>query len=323
MRSDADALWISIVPRRGMASEDRPGAAAPVDWLQTAAHAREFQVKYPDDPRAKEAQKIEVMALLKQQGRNAVNPSPDTEDRIARYMADASIPARDRFDISLLVQEARKDRSKIRSHADSVRSRIGDARGLISEFPDDPRGYGYMLSVARNSATAIANEAANELLRSRAPEKIRTGARKLLAQRALEGAPLNIRGLDLGVFKGRPVLLYTWSAKRPEMIRAFKHWAAKSGVDMIGVNIDADAAEARQFAQGGHPPGLLVYDGGGLDGPIASQLCLQMPSSVYLIDRHGVLVDTCGHIGTLAKLAVLQKTDGAEKPSARQDGGEK
>ncbi|MDR0351997.1 MAG: hypothetical protein LBI02_01120 [Opitutaceae bacterium] len=320
VKSGADAIWSRMVPPRGAG---RPGLPASVDWSQTEALAREFQAKYPDDPRAKEARKIEVTALLKRQGGNAGTPPPDAEARIVRYMADASIPAKDRFDISMMTREVRKDRSKIRSHDDSARSRIEDARGLINEFPDDPRGYGYMLSVAKSSASAIANEASNELIHSSAPEKIKTGARKLLAQRALEGKPMNIRGLDVSAFKGRPVLLYTWSAKRPEMVRAFKYWAVKSGVDMIGVNIDSDKEAARQFAQSEHPPGLLVYDGGGLDGPITSQLRLLMPSSVYLIDRHGVLVDTCGHIGTLGKLAALQKTDGAEKPDARRDGGEK
>jgi hypothetical protein len=309
-----------VVPQR---PSGKPGVAAPVDWAQTVSLAREFQAGYPNDPRAREARKIEMIALLKQQGRNGGAASPDAKARIEQYVVDTSIPGKDRFDISILMREVRKDRSKIRTHDDSVQTHIKDARELIAEFPDDSRSYGYMLSAARNSASAIANEVANELIRSSAPEKIKAGARRLLAQRALEGKPLNIRGLALGAFKGRPVLLYTWSARRPEMIRAFEHWAVKSGVAMIGINIDSDMEEARRFAQTQRPPGLLLYDGGGLDGPVVSQLHLQMPSSVYLIDRRGVLVDTCGHLGALGKITALQKTDGDGNQTARRDGGEK
>ena len=309
--SDADWQILAELPKlqrsaAGSAAQGQREALAGA-WGQKLEQARAFQSSHPDDPRHNAARKIEATALLKLQQMANRKPSPLEDAFIDACISDASLPATDRYDISALAKDVRADRSAIKDIDGARALRARHAGELAREFPDDPRGYGYLLAVAKSLPSGQAVTIANELLASGAPANIKEGADGLLAQKNMEGQILHINGLDLAAYNGRPVVIYTWSVQQPEIFEFVKRRCVVPGVKLIGVNIDtgADAAAARQLAQELKPPGDLYYDGGGMDGPIASQLRLQTAISVYIIDAEGRLVDTRGHENTTEKLKAL------------------
>jgi hypothetical protein len=225
--SEAGAAWTALtstIPQKGIVakSDNPPTTASGPDnggltastharqspnWDAIKADARNFHNIYPNDQRAKEARKIEMMALLsgRASAKNRLSPADRLEVDV--YLADATMPATDRFEVSAGIKNLELQSARIKIWSDSLRMRAGHARALMREFPDDQRGYGYLLSLGRGSDSAAAKQIAGELLHSPAPEKIRRGAQSLLAQRTMEGKPLGMAGIDMGRFRGRFVII--------------------------------------------------------------------------------------------------------------------
>jgi hypothetical protein len=277
---------------------------AQTDWQAIAQESREFITHHPDSKYLNEARKLELTAELSRIRGKGLIP-PDVRAKMNAYLADSSVPSSERYDISALAKESDEAFAKARTPGDSTSVRIRHARELIREFPSDTRGYGYMLAVAKNCPTPEAIATALELLASQAPENYKQGASGLLAQRRMEQKPLDISGLEPDKHKGKILVIYTWSSKRPEYIALFKRWAAIDGVALIGINTDTDINAAKRFADSQSVPGTLLYDGNGMEGPLASQLHVQMQTSVYIVNAGGIRLDTRGHIDSMGKLTGL------------------
>ena len=324
----ADSDWESL-SARPESQRTTTNATAPAgktrqiatlsDWEQKLGQARAFQTSHPDDSRCINARKIELTALLKLQQLSGQKPQPSEDAGIDNFIQNTSIPAADRYDISALAKSVRAERSNIKTSGEARALHILHARELAQEFPQDPRGYGYLLAVAKSLPAKQAVEIAHSLLASGASEKIaggasektKTGARSLLAQKNLEGKKLQLAGLDMDAHAGRPVIIYTWTVEHPHVFEFIKRRCIMPGVAVIGINIDTDTdtEAAQELVREVRPPGEQYYDSGGMDGPIASQLHLQTAVSVYIIDAEGRLVDTLGHENTAAKLQALLNTD--------------
>jgi hypothetical protein len=301
------------------ASGKKTGASAPRDGghAQAVSLAREFMRKFPGDPRVMKAKKIELASLLRRQRADGTKPQPMEDAEINSYIKNAALSATDRYDISALAKEARADWTKNKNADDSRKLRAGHARELVREFPDDARGYGCLLAVARSLPAESAIKAANDLLAGNAPDRIKKSAASLLSQKSMEGKKLRVSGLNLDACKGRPAIIYTWSKQRSDILQFVKRHCTLPGVALIGINLDADAGATRQFAQAARLPGKQYYDGAGLSGPLASQLCAQSVMSVYIVAADGTLIDTRGHENIGEKLKALP----GKTREARQDAG--
>jgi hypothetical protein len=142
----------------------------------------------------------------------------------------------------------------------------------------------------------------------------------------MEGKPLVIEGLDLTPYRGKLLLLYTWSTKRDDSMRYVSRMRELfPGVAVLGINIDTDTADAGLGIQRLSPAERAEQrlDGGGLSGPLASQLRIYMHASIYIIDADGILRDVCGHLGLRGKLAALAEAMDPAAQSSHKQGGEK
>jgi hypothetical protein len=315
MMGDASGAMLASAPDKRTSAPVSKGTG----YGRAVMFAREFMQKFPGDPRAAKAKKIELASLLRRQRADGTKPHPMEDAEIDHYIKNPALSAADRYDISALAKETRADRSKIRNADDSRKLHAGHARELIQEFPEDARGYGYLLAAAKSLPAELATKAAGEILSSNAPDRIKQGAGSLLAQKNMEGRKLQIEGLDIDAHGDHPVIIYTWSKQRPDILQFVKRHCVFPGLRLIGINIDADTEEAREFAKVIRLPGDQYYDGGRLDGPLVSQLRVQTTMSVYILDGEGRLVDTRGHLGTLEKLRRLtgmpgKSADEEERP---------
>lgn len=322
--NEADAAWSSLTAQLKTRLPANKTAAAPSfratvpDYGQVIVLARAFQNGFPDDPRANRAKKIELASMIRQQRAAGQRLQPGEDATIDSYVKNQAIPAADRYDISALSKEARASHVEVKSIDEARALRARDARELAQEFPGDPRGYGYLLATARSLPSAQAREIAHLVLDGAAPEKIKEGARSLLAQKNMEGNPLRVAGLDLDAHKGHPVIIYTWSSRRPDIAGFFKRYNNLPGIKLIGVNVDADADGAKAFVKKYQLPGAQYYDLGGMAGPIASALHIQSLVSVYIIDGEGKLADTRGREDFEAKIKAL--SDKPQETSADEGG---
>jgi hypothetical protein len=330
---DADAAWGNIGKRFRSPSERAAVTGAPqtqartapvaTDWASVARQAREFQERFPNDTRGREARGLELSAVLQQTRKQGGRLSPDESARIEHYLADWKNPETARYNLRALSRELRVDYSKIKTRREASRIRIQNTKELITEFPTDPRGHGYLLSLAKGEPSSDGADLVREIIGGSAPEPIKEQARRLLAQREMEGKPLVIEGLDLTPYRGKPLLLYTWSNSHDASLHLVRQLRGQfPAVVTLGINLDEDAAIAEQSILKLNPAerGEQHLDGSGLSGPLASQLRIYMPASIYIVDAKGILRDVCGHLDLPAKLAIYVKTAGETNPQPSERG---
>jgi hypothetical protein len=102
----------------------------------------------------------------------------------------------------------------------------------------------------------------------------------------LLGRKLDVKGLHTSPMD-KPIVLYSWTTTNLGFLRGIRELSNEAGVSFVGINVDQDLPSAKEI--GDSLPGTQYYDGNGLDGPLASQLCLTFKSSLYILDDHGIV----------------------------------
>lgn len=306
--SPADIAWKKVNLASARPKQDVSGVERRMpepNWAQASAQARDFREKFPDDPRATAALKLELLTLLKLEQKNS-ETTPETAKLVQTYLMDKSRPAADRIEVRIASEELRLGRLPPKSRADELSARSQHARSLIAEFPEQPEGYGHMLALAKSESPENARILAKELLAAPGtPEKVRQGAQRVLGKVNLLGKPLSLSTASeaLAAAKGKPVVIYTWSCRRDNgFLDLVRRLSVGSSAVFIGINLDENSAVARTAATDLKLPGTQIYDGNGLEGPAARQLQLTMVTALYLVDRQGVLQDVNGHIDPRSKI---------------------
>lgn len=286
----------------------KPYISTDFQFEQVIVQANEFVRLFPDDPRCYAAKKAELWSLLHLQKLNRKKITEFDEVKITRFIKDPNVSAKDRYEISALQKQVRISSLGIKKADELRKLNMKCAKELIQEFPDDMRGYGFFMTIAANFSAEQAIKASTEILAGIVSEKNRKPLIRLIEQKKLEGTRLRVDGLDLDAHKGATTVLYTWTIKRPEALQVIKRYNNAAKVRFIGINIDPDITSAKIASSRLQLPGIQYFDAGGMYGPLASQLFLQTPVSLYIIDGNSVLIDTRGHINLGVKLAMLLNT---------------
>ncbi|MFZ5495653.1 MAG: TlpA family protein disulfide reductase [Verrucomicrobiota bacterium] len=240
--------------------------------------------------------------------RDAADLSADTVAQVKTFLDDKSKPVRDRLEVKIAFEQARLKRRHFSSRDQQLQAHADHAAELMREFPYEPEGYGYQLSLAKAENPPKARRLAESLLDSPAPPQFKRGAQRVLARLALEGGPLRLAGVDAAVnaARGQPLAIYVWTAQSAGIKEAVRRLAAeRRDFAFIGINLDADVATAKAAAAG--LPGAQFYDGDGLDGPLARQLQLTMGVALYLVDADGVIRDVDAYRDPLASARRIAK----------------
>lgn len=298
-----DTAWTQLSTK----SKPSRDSSAEVNWSAVATEAADFQAKYPDHAQTRTAGKIKLLATLHLED-SQPEISKTTATAVEVYLADKANPVRDRVELKIGYAQAGLRRTKFTSEAERNLAHVAHANELIGQFPDQPEGYGYKLSLAKGQSGQAARSLAESLVGSKAtPPAFKTGAQRVLARLDLEGKKLTVAGAEAALASalGNTVVVYTWAAKDTGFLERIARLARWGDVRFVGVNLDADAVAAKRTAESLKLPGLLLYDGGGLDGPVARQLQLTMTASLYIADEKGTLRFVDGHRNTEAKLTQL------------------
>lgn len=113
--------------------------------------------------------------------------------------------------------------------------------------------------------------------------------------RASAAAPSSLPALDLGRFRGQVVVVDFWASwckpcrQSIPWLNELRQRYGNEGLVIIGVNVDADRAEADKF-QRDVPIGFdVIYDS---QGKLAEQFAVQGMPTTLVFDRDGKLAHT-------------------------------
>ena len=279
-------------------------------FLQAAQSARDFYTQYPENPKAADARKIEVVSLLRGVRSGAEARAADADRLAQTYLADRSNAKRDRYLVASMLKQMAVEKKGLKDQTALFAEYEKNAAALFADFADVPEVYQLFLGLARNAPEAQARQIAADLLQKPAPPEIKAEAQAVLDRLDMPGKTLVLKFLmndgtefDLAKQKGTPVVLYFWASWSPGSVAALPQIreAAKRKAVFVGVNLDLEPAAA-QRALGGEPlPGLQRWEPRGIKGDVPQQLRLNRLPLVYVFDDRGVLRGT-GHPRELANL---------------------
>lgn len=108
---------------------------------------------------------------------------------------------------------------------------------------------------------------------------------------ALDSKPISIEA-----YRGKVVLIDFWSmwlepsiAEIPNVKKLYEKYKDQ-GFDIIGINLDNDETEVRDFLKEKQIPWRQVFSGKGLSSPIARQYEIKSIPNMWLIDKEGKLI---------------------------------
>ncbi len=130
----------------------------------------------------------------------------------------------------------------------------------------------------------------------------------------LEGKPLKLSGpllndsntaFDLEQLAGKVVAVYYWAswnshspgdfAKLKTLVETY----GSKGFDVVCVNLDSSAEEARRFVRNATPVGTHLYGAGGLEGKLAIDYGITVLPNLFLVGRDGKVVNRSAQIGNV------------------------
>lgn len=315
--SAADKDWQAAVESiRPAATAEKAGesnATARNSGSQRLAQAdrfKEYYTKHPGHPLAIDARRLEAELLIDAVAQGATEVTDRTTATVLALRKDAAVPVETRS-IVAATHEFVAARQRIHDEVDLQREYEAVARGLISEFPDQPQGYVSLLTLAMQREDELARAMVEEVVNAEsAPAPARAQGKILRARLDLIGTSvdelLNERDSKngkAGLRPGRPTVVYfwaTWSPASLELADLVRALGARSTV--VAVCLDTDVTSAEQVAAARSLPGIKIFLRGGLDGEEALRFGASEIPLVYLADDDGRIVDVRGMERLEAKL---------------------
>lgn len=178
---------------------------------------------------------------------------------------------------------------------DAAEAMLQLALAQESSGKEEEAGAWYARIVGEFGTTSIAKKA--------------TGARKRLASVGksieLKGKTLDGQAVDLMTLRGKTVVIHYWAtwcgpckADMDDLKRLQAKFAGKP-LQIIGVNLDNEAAPAAEYLRTTRFPWPQLYETGGLEGRLAAELGIWTLPTMILVDKDGKVVNRDIHIPEL------------------------
>ncbi len=123
----------------------------------------------------------------------------------------------------------------------------------------------------------------------------------------LKGTALDGKPFDLASLKGKTVVVHYWATwcepckQDMTTLATLANKYAKSGLVVVGVNLDSDLEALRTHLRANRPTWVHLHDAGGLDGSLANDMGILTLPTMFVIDRTGRMVNRNAHAGDVEK----------------------
>jgi hypothetical protein len=130
----------------------------------------------------------------------------------------------------------------------------------------------------------------------------------------MEGQPIKLAGpqlqdlstpYDLDQMRGKVVVVYYWASWNSQCANDFSKLKTltasygSKGMDVLTVNLDATAEDARTFLSRNPAPGTHLYQSGGLEGKLATDYGVMVLPSIFLVSKEGKVLSRNLHINSV------------------------
>ncbi len=195
--------------------------------------------------------------------------------------------------------------------------RLADLEGFVRKYPKCLDAADALLELGMAQEFAGDVDKALQWYQSAAKSFAGTPQAKKAAGAARRldsvGKPLVLRGknlsggnVDLAEYRGKVVVIQYWATWcepcKTDIARLKELYAkyAKSGFDVIGINLDNRQAEVEDYLQENRLPWQQMYEPGGLDSRLAYELGVLTLPTMLLIDDEGKVLSRSIHIAELS-----------------------
>jgi thiol-disulfide isomerase/thioredoxin len=121
----------------------------------------------------------------------------------------------------------------------------------------------------------------------------------------LSGTTLDGKAVSLAAYRGRVVLVHYWATwcepckQDMALLKKLQAKYARQGFSLIGVNLDSERATALAYLQSNSLPWPQLYEPGGLDSRLATELGIITLPTMILVDGQGKVLNRSIHAGEL------------------------
>lgn len=271
-----------------------------------ADQAKAFAARYPLCSQAAKAQEIYFNMLHAAVALSSTTKIAELETATAQRQQDPKLDDTARFQLALrLLQSAVSGRQY--ESDDAMRAELEKrARQLAKDFPAHPDGEKYLLNLAVAADPEKSESLAREVLARSSDVEIKAECQGLINRSGAVGKPLALtlplkdgKTLDLASLSGKVTLLLFWDSAARFSSKAvwgvnelYKTHHAK-GLEVVGLNFDADQSKAADTLADVHPDWPQYYD-------VAARRTLQARFGVHtlpmcwIVDKKGVLRELHG-----------------------------
>lgn len=238
----------------------------------------------------------------------AISKSKDTD--LLAYVKFRSLTASYNLSLQPTKPDEKKDYAKIQVKW------LDDLEDFVKDYPRSPDTAEAMLQLALAQESSGKEEEANAWYSRIVGEfpttpiaKKATGARKRLASVGktidLKGKSLDGQTVDLLTLRGKTVLVHYWATWcgpcKDDMVELKRLQAKFAGkpLQIVGVNLDNEAAEAAGWLKTNRHPWPQLHETGGLEGRLAAELGIWTLPTMILVDKEGKVVNRDIHINEL------------------------
>ena len=217
----------------------------------------------------------------------------------------------------IVTAEYNRDISQPNAEFEKVTNAYQDElRKFVTAYPKNPDAAEAILQLAigaefagkTEEAVGLFSRIASEFPKSDlAPKAI--GARRRLESVGkvipLSGKTLDGRSFDLASAKNKVVLIHYWATWaepcKPDLavIKSLQAKYGNQGFYPVGVNVDTNAKEATEFARQEKLSWPQLYEQGGLDGSLATNLGVLTLPTMILIGKDGRVINRSANAGEL------------------------
>jgi hypothetical protein len=305
----ANQAWLTLLnsfsnggATPGSNQQDSAATNTPAS-LATAALARAdlakaFYQAYPTHPDATAARKLEILALLDADTGSTPAVSARLSSTELAFRHDTTVSEADRAIVAGFYdfRQAVKSPDTTGSPLTAIEQA---ARGLVTEFPQQPQGYESLLTLAAQKGNPRGLIIAQGLISSAGSASVKQRAQSLVTRLGLKGRKLSDVVPALAATQpagtGKLTIVYSWSIQSPSSLAMAKLLGQRPtdhGL-WIGVNLDAKSAlaSAEKIAADGKFPGQQVYDDQGANGTVAKAFGFDSAPLALFVGSDGVIVD--------------------------------